>query len=37
MDISDNYRRMLAILEGHYIKYKRDNQLYDFTDYPLYL
>lgn len=37
MDVTDSYRRVLNILETHYITYKRDNCLYDFTDYPLYL
>lgn len=37
MDITDNYKRTLVALENRYIKYKRDNLLYDFTDYPLYL
>ena len=37
MDITDNYRRTLNALEERYIKFKRDNGLYDFTDYPLYL
>lgn len=37
MDISDNYRRTLNALETRYINYKKDNNLYDFTDYPLYL
>ena len=37
MDVSDNYKRTLVSLENKYIKYKRDNFLYDFTDYPLYL
>ena len=37
MDISENYRRTLNALEQRYINYKRDNNLYDFTDYPLYL
>ena len=37
MDITDGYRRTLNTLEQHYITYKRDNGLYDFTDYPLYL
>ena len=37
MDITDNYRRTLNALETRYINYKRDNNLYDFTDYPLYL
>ena len=37
MDISDNYRRTLNAIEQRYINYKRDNNLYDFTDYPLYL
>ena len=37
MDVTDAYKRVLALLEEQYIKYKRDNVLYDFTDYPLYL
>lgn len=37
MDITDGYRRTLKTLEEQYINYKRDNVLYDFTDYPLYL
>lgn len=37
MDITDNYRRTLSAIELRYIKYKRDNALYDFTDLPLYL
>lgn len=37
MDITDSYRRALNALEERYIKYKRENGLYDFTDYPLYL
>lgn len=37
MDIKDSFRRTLLALETRYIKYKRDNVLYDFTDYPLYL
>lgn len=37
MDISENYRRILNILEQKYISYKIDNRLYDFTDYPKYL
>ena len=37
MDISENYRRTLNAIEQRYINYKRDNNLYDFTDYPLYL
>jgi len=37
MDIKDTFKRTLVALEGRYIKYKRDNLLYDFTDYPLYL
>ena len=37
MDIKDSYKRTLMALETRYIKYKRDNVLYDFTDYPLYL
>lgn len=37
MDITDNYRYVLNALESSYVEYKRDNNLYDFTDYPLYL
>ena len=37
MEITDAYRRVLNFLEEQYIQYKRDNVLYDFTDYPLYL
>lgn len=37
MDVSQNYLRSLAALESVYINFKRDNGLYDFTDYPLYL
>jgi DNA helicase-2/ATP-dependent DNA helicase PcrA len=37
MDITDNYRRTLNALEERYILYKRNNGLYDFTDYPQYL
>ena len=37
MDITDSYRRVLMTLEDMYKQYKRDNMLYDFTDYPLYL
>lgn len=37
MDITDGYRRTLTALETRYIQYKRDNALYDFMDYPLYL
>ena len=37
MDITENYRRTLNALEERYIRYKRDNCLYDFTDYPQYL
>ena len=37
MDVSDRYRRTLVAIENRYIRYKRVNSLYDFTDYPLYL
>ncbi len=37
MDVKDSFKRTLNALETRYIKYKRDNVLYDFTDYPLYL
>lgn len=37
MDVKDSFKKTLIALETRYIKYKRDNVLYDFTDYPLYL
>ena len=37
IDVKDNFKKALVALETRYIKYKRDNMLYDFTDYPLYL
>lgn len=37
MDITPNFRRTLNALEERYIQYKKDNMLYDFTDYPRYL
>lgn len=37
MDVSDNYKRTLCALDARYIRYKREQILYDFTDYPLYL
>ena len=37
MDISDNFRRTLNAIEDRYIAYKREQVLYDFTDYPRYL
>jgi len=37
MDVKDSFKRTLVALETRYIQYKRDNVLYDFTDYPLYL
>lgn len=37
MDITDNYKRTLLAVERRYIRFKEDNNLYDFTDYPKYL
>ena len=37
MDVKDSFKRTLCALENRYIRYKRENHLYDFTDYPLYL
>lgn len=37
MDITEEYRRTLNRYNEKYIDYKRNNNLYDFTDYPLYL
>ena len=37
MDISDAIKNRFKALENAYIEYKRDNNLYDYTDYPLYL
>lgn len=37
MEVTDGYLRTLVSLEDKYIEYKKDNNLYDFTDYPRYL
>ena len=37
LDVTDSYRRTLETLNMKYIDYKRNNSLYDFTDFPLYL
>ncbi len=37
MDVKDSFKKTLLALEARYIRHKRDNILYDFTDYPLYL
>lgn len=37
LDVTDSYRRTLETLNDKYITYKRNNNLYDFTDFPLYL
>lgn len=37
MDVKDSFKKTLLALEARYVRYKRDNILYDFTDYPLYL
>lgn len=37
MDVTDNYLKTLDALNKKYITFKRKNNLYDFTDYPLYL
>jgi superfamily I DNA/RNA helicase len=37
MDVSEGYAQTLDYLDRMYIAYKRNNELYDFTDYPLYL
>jgi superfamily I DNA/RNA helicase len=37
MDVSAGYAKALEALDNRYIAYKRRNNLYDFTDYPLYL
>lgn len=37
MDLTPARRATFIALEKRYIKFKRDNNLYDFTDYPLYL
>lgn len=37
MEISEIYRSTLNALEKRYLTYKSENELYDFTDYPLYL
>ena len=37
MDVTDNFRRILNAIERRYTEYKRNNDIYDFNDYPLYL
>lgn len=37
MQLSDSIKRTFEALEARYIMYKRQNNLYDFGDYPLYL
>lgn len=37
MQLSDSIKRTFEALEARYILYKRQNNLYDFGDYPLYL
>lgn len=37
LDLSDRERAITECYYQKYVKYKRDNDLYDFTDYPLYL
>lgn len=37
MDVTDNYLKTLDALNKKYVAFKRKNNLYDFTDYPLYL
>ena len=37
MDVTDNFRRILNDIERRYTEYKRNNDIYDFNDYPLYL
>lgn len=36
-NIPERIKVTYEAIERRYIKYKRDNDLYDFTDYPLYL
>ena len=36
-NIPDRIKVTYDAIERRYIQYKRDNELYDFTDYPLYL
>lgn len=36
-NIPDRIKVTYDAIERRYIRYKRDNELYDFTDYPLYL
>lgn len=36
-NIPEKVKATYDAIERRYIKYKRDNDLYDFTDYPLYL
>ena len=37
MDVTDAYKNILKAIEDLYLKYKKDNHLYDFTDFPNYL
>lgn len=37
IDVKDNEKNRYKKVLATYIEYKRDNQLYDFTDLPLYL
>lgn len=37
MEVSEEYLNALSLYETKYIKYKRKNNIYDFTDFPLYL
>ena len=37
IDIDDKIKRTYEAIRYKYIKYKREHQLYDFTDLPLYL
>lgn len=36
-NLPDRIKATYDAIERRYVKYKRDNALYDFTDYPLYL
>lgn len=37
VDIDEKIERVFRIITNDYIKFKRQNKLYDFTDLPLYL
>ena len=37
IDVDDSIKKTFMVIAGDYVNYKRANNLYDFTDLPLYL